>query len=94
MSEKVNPDWDGVMKARSRAPNPPKVMWGPHGNEWVTLDAAGRPWVEYRYPLRNGNVLCTLLLPRDLTSAEVARLSAFIASLVVPEALRGTGEHA
>ncbi len=40
-------------------------------------------FVDYPFPLRDGQLVARLFLPRDLKMAEVKRLSAFMATLVV-----------
>lgn len=48
----------------------------------VWEDEDGRPYLEYKYPLRP-DADTTFILPRDLTLADVKRIAAFLNSVVV-----------
>lgn len=56
-------------------------------DEWALVDEATYPranMMEYLFPLREG-VTVRLVLPRDVTVAEVRRLERFMMALVVGE---------
>lgn len=59
----------------------------PYSELWV--DETGQHWLEYKYPLRGGAELCTLILPRNLNLTEVGRLKAFLETLVDVTATAG-----
>ena len=51
------------------------------------MEYEGTGMMEYPYPLRDGQ-LVRLVLPRDLTLAEVERLYAYMKTLAVQEVTR------
>jgi hypothetical protein len=90
MSEKANPDWDGVMKARAREVQPPKVWLQPAGTRArrdeqlrATLEALVREYAGGGECLECAAEVCRNI-PHD-ADCVVGRVDA---------ALRGTGEHA